>query len=65
MTGMLNLLALFIIFGVVLWIVNAYIPMPSAIKSLLNLVAVIILILYVLQFFGLIAISLPVLHIFK
>ena len=65
MTVMLNLLAIFIIFGVGLGIINAYIPMPAAIKSLLNLVVVIILILYVLQFFGLINTILPVLHLFK
>lgn len=65
MTGMLNLLAIFIIIGVVLGVINAYLPMPPAIKSLLNLVGVIILILYVLQFFGLINTILPVLHLFR
>ena len=65
MGGLLNLLALIVIFGVVLWMVNAFIPMPGAIKTLLNVVVLIVLIIYVLQFFGLINSVLPMIRLFK
>ena len=64
-TALLNLIAIFIIFGVGLWIINAYIPMPPPIKSLLNLVVVIILVIYVLQFFGLINTVLPMFYVLR
>ena len=50
----IELLLVIVVIGAVMWIINAYIPMPMAIKSILNLIVVILLIIYVLQFFGLI-----------
>ena len=40
--------------GVLLWLVNTYIPMDSKIKSILNAVVVICVILWLLQAFGII-----------
>lgn len=65
MHGLLNLIALIIVFGVVLWLVNTFIPMPPAIKSLLNVFVLIILVIYILQFFGLIKTILPMFKILK
>ncbi len=65
MPGILNLIALIVIFGLILGLINMFIPMPPAIKSLLNIVILIILIIYVLQFFGLIKPMFPMLKIFK
>lgn len=65
MTELLNLFALIIIFGIVLWLVNAFIPMPGAIKTLLNVLVLIVLIIYVLQFFGLVRTGLPTITFFK
>ncbi|KTD15348.1 Thivi_2564 family membrane protein [Legionella hackeliae] len=65
MSDLLNLLALIIVFGIALWLVNVLIPMPSAIKTLLNLVVLIILIIYVLQFFGIIHPVLPPIRLFR
>lgn len=65
MNDLLNLLLLIVVFGVVMWLVNVYIPMPGAIKSLLNLVVLIVLIIYVLQFFHLIAVILPPIILFR
>lgn len=42
-----------IVVGVLLWLINAYIPMASAVKSLLNAVVVIALIVWILKVFGL------------
>lgn len=64
MPELLNLIALIVIFGVILSLINAFIPMPSAIKSLLNIVILIVLILYVLQFFGLIHTGIPGIRVF-
>ena len=65
MPGLLNLIALIVIFGVCLWLINAFIPMPSAIKSLLNILVLIVLIIYILQFFGVINTILPMPNIIK
>jgi len=42
-----------IIVGVLLWLVNNYIPMDGKIKRILNVVVVIVLILWLLRAFGL------------
>lgn len=65
MPELLNLIALIVIFGVIMWLINVFIPMPAAIKTLLNVVVLIVLIIYVLQFFGLINPMFPVLKIFR
>ncbi|KTD32373.1 hypothetical protein Lmor_2311 [Legionella moravica] len=65
MNDLMNLIALIICFGVGLWIINAFIPMPGAIKSLLNLLVLIVLIIYILQFFGIIKTILPMIRIIK
>jgi hypothetical protein len=38
--------------GVVLWLVNTYIPMDAKIKKILNIVVVIVLVLWLLRAFG-------------
>jgi hypothetical protein len=40
--------------GVVLWAVNAYIPMAAPIKKILNIVVVVVVCLWLLQVFGII-----------
>ena len=42
-----------IVVGVLLWLVNTYIPMDGKIKSILNAVVVIAVVIYLLQVFGL------------
>jgi ABC-type long-subunit fatty acid transport system fused permease/ATPase subunit len=41
-----------IVVGVLLWLVNAYIPMDGKIKQILNIVVVIAVILWLLYGFG-------------
>lgn len=38
--------------GVILWLINAYVPMEERIKRLLNIVAIIALVLWLLRVFG-------------
>ena len=42
-----------IVVGVLLWLVNSYIPMAGSIKSILNAVVVIVVVLWLLSVFGL------------
>jgi hypothetical protein len=49
---LLHLVLVLIVVGVLLWIVNTYIPMDSKIKSILNAVVVICVVLWLLQVFG-------------
>ncbi len=51
---LINLVITLIVVGVLLWLVNAYIPMDSKIKQILNIVVVIAVILWLLQAFGVI-----------
>ena len=38
--------------GVILWLINTFIPMQGAIKSILNAVIVIVVIIWLLNVFG-------------
>lgn len=48
-----TILIVLIVVGVILWLVNTYIPMDRKIKSILNAVVVIVVIIWLLQAFGL------------
>ncbi len=49
---LLNIIIALIVVGVLLWLVNNYIPMDGKIKSILNAVVVIVVVLWLLQAFG-------------
>jgi len=49
---LINIVIILIVVGVLLWLVNTYIPMDGKIKSILNAVIVIVVILWLLQAFG-------------
>jgi hypothetical protein len=51
---LITILIVLVIVGFVLWIVNTYIPMANSIKSILNAIVVIIVLLWVLSAFGII-----------
>jgi hypothetical protein len=42
-----------LVVGVLLWLVNAYIPMQGTIKGILNAVVVIVLVIWLINVFGL------------
>ena len=52
--SLLNLVITLAVAGFLLWLINTYIPMDRKIKNILNVVAVIIVALWLLQAFGLI-----------
>jgi len=51
--SLLHLVIVLVVVGVLLWLVNNYIPMDGKIKSILNVVVVIGVVLWLLQAFGL------------
>lgn len=62
---LLNLILVIIIFGLVLWLINRFIPMVPIIRSLLNILVFIVLIIYILQFFNIIHTIIPMINILK
>jgi predicted membrane protein len=51
---LLTVVLVLVVVGVILWLINTYIPMQSTIKSILNLVVVIAVVLWLLYGFGII-----------
>jgi len=49
---LLTIVIVLIVVGLLLWLVNTYIPMDSKIRGILNAVVVIIVVLWLLQAFG-------------
>jgi hypothetical protein len=50
---LIQLLEVLIVVGVLLWMVNRFIPMQATIKSILNGVVVIVVVLWIMNVFGL------------
>lgn len=50
---LINIVIVLIIVGVGLWLINSFIPMASSIKTILNLVVVVAVVIWVLQSVGL------------
>jgi len=55
---LVQIVLVLIVVGVLLWLINRYIPMQGTIKSILNAVVVIVVVLWLLNVFGLFS-SLP------
>lgn len=51
--SLLTVVLVLIVVGVLLWLVNNYIPMDGKIKGILNAVVVIAVVIWLLQAFGL------------
>jgi hypothetical protein len=49
---LVQLIIVLIVVGVVLWLINTYIPMQATIKRILNAVVVIAVVLWLLSAFG-------------
>jgi hypothetical protein len=52
---LVHVVLVLVVVGVLLWLVNSYIPMAGSIKSILNAVVVIAVVLWLLSVFGLLA----------
>ena len=51
--SLITLIVTLIVVGVLLWLVNSYIPMDAKIKQILNIVVVVAVVLWLLSAFGL------------
>ena len=60
--SLVSLILILIVVGVLLWLINNYIPMDGKIKGILNAVVVIAVVIWLLQVFGLLD-SLSGIHI--
>lgn len=49
---LIQLVIILVVLGVILWVVNTYIPMDATIKKFLNVVVVLVAVLYILGAFG-------------
>lgn len=59
--SLLGIIIFLVIVGVVLWLINAYVPMDAKIKTILNVVVVIFVVIWLLRALGLITyLSTPV-----
>lgn len=50
--SLVSIIVTLIVVGILLWLVNSYIPMDGKIKNILNVVVVIAVVLWLLQAFG-------------
>ena len=51
---LINLIIVLAVVGVILWLINSYLPMDWKIKRILNVVVVIVVVLWLLSAFGVI-----------
>ncbi len=51
---LIQLVIILVVVGVILWVINSYIPMQATIKKILNAVVIIVVIIWLLSVFGLI-----------
>jgi len=49
---MVSIVITLIVIGVVLWLINTYIPMDGKIKTILNIVVMICVVVWLLRVFG-------------
>jgi type IV secretory pathway TrbL component len=52
--SLISLVIVLLVVGVILWLINSYIPMQSTIKKILNVVVVVGVVLWLLSAFGVI-----------
>jgi hypothetical protein len=52
--SLITLVIVLVVVGVVLWLINSYIPMQATIKKILNVVVIIAVVLWLLSAFGVI-----------
>lgn len=50
-----DLILVLVVVGVILWLINAYIPMQDTIKKILNAVVIICVVIWLLNVFGVLA----------
>ncbi len=59
---LMNIAVVLVVIGVMLWLINNYIPMAGSMKSLLNIVVFAVVVVWLLRGFGVIG-TIPGIHI--
>jgi len=60
--SLVNIVVVLVVVGLVMWLINTYIPMVASIKSLINVVVFVVVVVWLLQGFGVIG-NIPGVHI--
>ena len=60
--ALVSLVVALIVVGLLLWVVNSYIPMDARVKQILNIVVIIAVVLWLLSAFGVLS-GLPRIHV--
>jgi hypothetical protein len=50
--SLIGLVFTLVVVGVLLWLINTYIPMDPKIRNIINIVVVIVVVIWLLQVFG-------------
>lgn len=50
--SLITILLVIVVVGVLLWLINSYIPMQPTIKKILNIVVVVIVVIWLLKVIG-------------
>ena len=50
---LINLIVVLAVVGVLLWLLNTYVPMDAAIKRIINIIVIVAVVLWLLKAFGL------------
>lgn len=53
--NIIGVILVLVVIGVVLWLINAYIPMQPPIKTVLNILVLILVVVWLLNVFGLLS----------
>jgi len=51
---LIDIVLVFVMVGLVMWLINAFVPMAAGLKSLLNVVVFVVVLVWILQVFGLV-----------
>ena len=51
--SLLSLIVVLVIIGILMYLINAFIPMDASIKRILNVVVIVFLVIWLIQAFGL------------
>ena len=60
MIAIFNLIIVLLVVGVVLWLINTYLPLDPTIRKIINVLIILFLILWLLYFAGLIPYGRPI-----
>jgi hypothetical protein len=61
---LVDIVLIFVVVGVVMWLINSLIPMAGGIKGLLNIVVFVVMLIWILRVFGLVG-QIPGVHVPK